>query len=199
MHSTDVVFVGDEALNLDAANLRVLDLYSDIEVDFFEEEDVFYDCQFSSVIFDKEDLEPEVVHQCSTIFDVGAMSSSSVEEFSTEVEACKTIKKNEKESLHIPIHVCGHCIYALVDCCRRPKMVGPLSTARIVDVCFRVLVRTCCVPTTQSRQTSTVDVNSTGFLPATMVGYDHTKRDDECDGTDCVQTDRCSHLLDANG
>ena len=38
-------------------------------------------------------------------------------------------------------------------CCRRPKMMGPYSTARIVDVCFCACVRTCCVPTTQSRQT----------------------------------------------
>ena len=78
-------------------------------------------------------------------------------------------------------------------------MVGPLSTARIVGVGFRVLVRTCCVPTTQSHQTSTVDVNSTGFLPATMVGYDHTKRDDECDDSGFVHTGRCSHSLDASG
>ena len=78
-------------------------------------------------------------------------------------------------------------------------MVGPFSTARIVGFCFRVLVRTYCVPTTQSRQTSTADGASTGFLPATMVGYDHTKRDDECDGTDRVQTDRCSHSLDTSG
>ena len=32
-------------------------------------------------------------------------------------------------------------------------MMGPYSTARIVDVCFCACVRTCCVPTTQSRQT----------------------------------------------
>ena len=77
--------------------------------------------------------------------------------------------------------------------------MGPFSTARIVVVCFCVLVPTCCVTTTQSRQTSTVDVESMGFLPDTMVGYDHTKRDKECDGKDRVHTDRCSYSLDASG
>ena len=54
-------------------------------------------------------------------------------------------------------------------------------------------------PAVYNSQTSTVDVESTGFLLDTMVGYDHTKRDKECDGTDCVHTDCCSHLLNASG
>ena len=49
-------------------------------------------------------------------------------------------------------------------CCRRPQSVGPFSTARIFCACFSVLVRTCCFPTTQSRKTSTADVEVRGFF-----------------------------------
>ena len=78
-------------------------------------------------------------------------------------------------------------------------MVGPVFCTRIVGVDFCDYVRTRCVPTTRTRQTPAADDECTGFLHCTMVGYDHTKRDGECDDTVDIHHVRYSHLADASG
>ena len=78
-------------------------------------------------------------------------------------------------------------------------MVGPFSCTRIVGVSFSDRLRTCCVPTTQTRSTPFTDDEFTGFLHYAMVGYDHTKRDKKCGDTVDIHRVRCSHSADASG
>ena len=51
---------------------------------------------------------------------MSAISSSSGSSSPPELETRQTVKKSNKKSLHIPIHVCGRRIFALVD-------TGPIS------------------------------------------------------------------------
>ena len=55
------------------------------------------------------------MQSCSTIFDVSAISSSLGNSSPPDLETCQTIKKIDKNSLHVPIDVCDRRIFALVD------------------------------------------------------------------------------------
>ena len=96
-------FVEDDDLNLEAANLHVLDMDVDDQEGFSEDDDIFYDCR-SDLNFPTGNMgTSEVIHDCSMVFKVAAVSSASDDEISDEVETCRTIKRTEKKSLHVPI------------------------------------------------------------------------------------------------
>ena len=113
--STEVAFAGDDSLNLDAANLHALNLCSNSRNDCGANEDVFYDCRdsFSPSLDGSPD--PIVLHDCSTVFAVTAQSSSSETATSEALEVCRTIARDDKKSLHVPIQVCNRRVHALID------------------------------------------------------------------------------------
>ena len=61
LDSTDGAFIGEEDLNLDATNCHALDVPSDDGRNFFEDLDVFDDCQSSLTLQDNEDLNSDHV------------------------------------------------------------------------------------------------------------------------------------------
>lgn len=106
-NATNVAFAENDDLNLEAANLDALDLYSDSQEVFGGDNDIFYDCQSDFDLPTIDIGELVVVHDYSTIFKVATVSSTLEDDISDEVETCCTIKRVEKKSLHVPIQVCG--------------------------------------------------------------------------------------------
>ena len=73
MDATDITFTNDEELHKDDADLHVLDLQSDVGMEYSSDEEVFHDCQLPVSSTECNGLELADVQVCSTTFDVSAI------------------------------------------------------------------------------------------------------------------------------
>ena len=111
----NVEWTNSDDVNLDAAHLVTFLHVVDDSGGRESQNDIFYDCEQSDCVSEEEQPTQSPIRECCTIFDVNSVTALSGATPIAIITDCDVVWNSGKHSLHIPIHVGDHKIWALVD------------------------------------------------------------------------------------